>query len=52
VTVFGAVLPALAGGIWIYDRLRPPARPEPAPLQAPEADQFEAEDDEQVRRCA
>ncbi|MGH3411198.1 MAG: MFS transporter, partial [Streptosporangiaceae bacterium] len=27
VTVFGAILPVLAGGIWIYDRLRPPARP-------------------------
>ncbi len=35
VTVFGAILPVLAGGIWIYDRLRPPARPEPAAVAAP-----------------
>ena len=30
VTVFATVLPLLAGGIWVYDRLRPPARAEPA----------------------
>ncbi len=35
VTVFGTILPLLAGGIWIYDRLRPPAHPEPAAITAP-----------------
>ena len=35
VTVFGTILPLLAGGIWIYDRLRPPAHPSRPPSPRP-----------------